>query len=107
VFLQELDLVEKSPPIPPDAVRCLTIHSAKGLEWEHVYIAGLAEDQLPSFQSIKKGDHSIEMQEERRNCFVAITRAQTSLTLSYARRYSGWPKQPSRFLREMELLEQT
>jgi DNA helicase-2/ATP-dependent DNA helicase PcrA len=106
VFLQELDLVEKSPPIPSDAIRCLTIHSAKGLEWEHVYIAGLAEDQLPSFQSIKKGADSREMQEERRNCFVAVTRAQSSLTLTFAERYSGWPKEPSRFLREMELLPQ-
>jgi DNA helicase II / ATP-dependent DNA helicase PcrA len=104
VFLQELDLVEKSPPIPSNAIRCLTIHSAKGLEWEHVYIAGLAEDQLPSFQSIKKGDQSKEMQEERRNCFVAITRAQSSLTLTRANSYSGWRKVPSRFLREMELL---
>jgi len=104
VFLQELDLVEKSPPIPPDAVRCLTIHSAKGLEWDNVYLAGLAEDQLPSFQSIKKGGDSREMQEERRNCFVAITRAQTSLTLTFAQNYSGWTKEPSRFLREMDLL---
>jgi DNA helicase II / ATP-dependent DNA helicase PcrA len=106
VFLQELDLVEKSPPIPPNAVRCLTIHSAKGLEWDHVYIVGLAEDQLPSFQSIKKGESSREMQEERRNCFVAITRARKSLTLTYAGQYFGWGKNPSRFLFEMEVLEQ-
>jgi DNA helicase-2/ATP-dependent DNA helicase PcrA len=65
---------------------------------------GLAEDELPSFQSIKKGDESREMQEERRNCFVAITRAQDTLTLTYAGKYFGWPKKPSRFLREMELL---
>lgn len=103
VFLQELDLVEKSAPIPPDAVRCLTIHSAKGLEWDHVYIVGLAEDQLPSFQSIKKGQSSREMQEERRNCFVAITRAQASLTLTFAANYFGWSKAPSRFLSEMGL----
>jgi DNA helicase-2/ATP-dependent DNA helicase PcrA len=103
VFLQELDLVEKSAPIPPDAVRCLTIHSAKGLEWDHVYIVGLAEDQLPSFQSIKKGHNSREMQEERRNCFVAITRAQASLTLTFSDSYFGWCKAPSRFLFEMGL----
>lgn len=104
VFLQEFDLVEKSPPIPPDAVRCLTIHSAKGLEWDHVYIVGLAEDQLPSFQSIKKGEASLEMQEERRNCFVAITRARVSLTLTFADEYYGWSKTPSRFLSEMGVL---
>jgi DNA helicase-2/ATP-dependent DNA helicase PcrA len=105
IFLQELDLVEKSPPIPPNAVRCLTIHSAKGLEWDHVYIVGLADDQLPSFQSIKKGATSREMQEERRNCFVAITRARKSLTLTYAAQYFGWARTPSRFLSEMEVLE--
>ncbi len=102
-FLQEFDLSEKSVPIPADAVLCLTIHSSKGLEFCHVYLVGLVEDELPSFQSIKKGDGSREMQEERRNCFVAITRAQETLTLTYAARYFGWPKKPSRFLSEMEL----
>ena len=103
-FLQEFDLSEKSAPIPPDAVLCLTIHSSKGLEFNHVYLAGLVEDELPSFQSIKKGDVSREMQEERRNCFVAITRAQETLTVTYAARYFGWPKRPSRFLNEMQLV---
>ena len=102
-LLQEFDLSEKSAPVPPDAVRCLTIHSAKGMEFEHVYLAGLAEEQLPSYQAIKKGDASREMQEERRNCFVAITRAQLTLTLSFANQYFGWQKRPSRFLREMEM----
>jgi len=103
VFLQELDLSEKSPPPSPSSVRCLTIHSAKGMEFDHVYLVGLVEDQLPSFQSIKRGPDSREMQEERRNCFVAITRCQESLNLSYAREYFGWPKRPSRFLKEMGL----
>ncbi|MCL2648568.1 MAG: ATP-dependent helicase [Phycisphaerales bacterium] len=103
ILLQEFDLSEKSPPIPTNAVRCLTIHSAKGMEFGHVYLVGLAEDQLPSFQAIKKGDTSREMQEERRNCFVAITRAQLTLTLTYSDEYFGWSKQPSRFLREMEV----
>lgn len=102
-LLQEFDLSEKSPPIPADAVRCLTIHSAKGMEFGHVYLVGLAEDQLPSFQAIKRGDASLEMQEERRNCFVAITRTQRTLTLTYSDEYFGWSKQPSRFLREMEV----
>ncbi|MCX5855667.1 MAG: ATP-dependent helicase [Deltaproteobacteria bacterium] len=103
-FLQEFDLSEKSAPIPANAVRCLTIHSSKGMEFRHVYLIGLAEDELPSFQSIKKGDKSREMQEERRNCFVAITRAQESLTITYAVRYRGWDKKPSRFLSEMGLV---
>jgi DNA helicase-2/ATP-dependent DNA helicase PcrA len=44
------------------------------------------------------------MQEERRNCFVAITRTIETLTLSYAGKYNGWRKAPSRFLGEMGLL---
>ena len=104
VFLQELDLSEKSAPIPDDAIRCLTIHTSKGMEFEHVYLVGMAEDQLPSFQSIKKGDNSREMQEERRNCFVAITRSQSTLTLTFADNYFGWSKKPSRFLGEMGLV---
>jgi len=75
------------------------------MEFEYVYLIGIAEDQLPSFQSIKKGDDSREMQEERRNCFVAITRARTTITLTYADEYSGWRKKPSRFLREMGLIQ--
>jgi DNA helicase-2/ATP-dependent DNA helicase PcrA len=86
-------------------VRCLTIHSSKGLEFQHVYLVGMSEDQLPSFQSKRSGDQSREMQEERRNCFVAITRTIESLTMSYGERYNGWPKSPSRFLFEMGLIE--
>lgn len=107
IFLQEFDLSAKSSPPPPNAVRCLTIHGAKGLEFEHVYLIGMVEDQLPSFGSIQKGDTSCEMQEERRNCFVAITRVQSTLTLTYAQKYFGWSKRPSRFLREMELISET
>jgi len=79
----------------------MTIHSAKGKEFDHVYLVGLVEDELPSFQSKQKGDQSPEMEEERRSCFVAITRTMKTLTLSYARRYRGWAKEPSRFLFEM------
>jgi ATP-dependent DNA helicase UvrD/PcrA len=45
------------------------------------------------------------MEEERRNCFVAIIRTIKTVTLSYAEKYTGWPKEPSRFLFEMELLK--
>ena len=82
----------------------MTIHGVKGKEFAHVYLIGLVEDELPSFQSRKKGDKSPEMEEERRNCFVAITRTIKTLTLSYAERYRGWAKKPSRFLSDMGLL---
>jgi len=102
-FLQELALRSKEPPAPANAVTLMTIHSAKGKEFDNVYVIGLAEDVLPSFQSVKAGEQSAEMEEERRNCFVAITRAREWLCLSYADRYRGWAKQPSRFLLEMGL----
>ncbi len=100
-FLHELDLTSKTPLKPPDAIPCFTIHASKGMEFGHVYLIGMVEDQLPSWAAVKKGDHSLEMQEERRNCFVAITRAQESLTLTFSAQVFGWQKQPSRFLIEM------
>lgn len=103
-FLQELQMRSKESPPKPNTVVLMTIHGAKGKEFEHVYLMGLVEDELPSYQSKKKGDRSPEMEEERRNCFVAITRAKESLTLSYAELYRGWRKDPSRFLVEMGLL---
>ncbi|MER9592746.1 ATP-dependent helicase [Mesorhizobium australicum] len=102
-FLQELSLRSKEPPVGPNTVTLMTIHSAKGKEFDHVYVIGLAEDVLPSFQSVKAGERSPEMEEERRNCFVAITRAREWLCLSYADRYRGYLKSPSRFLAEMGL----
>jgi DNA helicase-2/ATP-dependent DNA helicase PcrA len=86
-FLQELDLRAKEKPAPPDAVRCLTIASSKGMEFKHVYVIGLVEDELPGYYARKAGDISDEMREERRNCFVAITRAEESLTLTFSARY--------------------
>lgn len=104
VLLQGLDLRSKTPSAPKGAVRCYTIHAAKGAEFQHVYLVGLVEDQLPSWQAVKKGSASHEIQEERRNCFVAITRVQDSLTLTYSGEVFGWSKAPSRFLKEMELV---
>ncbi|HWP91524.1 MAG TPA: ATP-dependent helicase [Thermodesulfobacteriota bacterium] len=103
-FLQELQMHSKEPSPKPNTVVLMTIHGAKGKEFDHVYLIGLVEDEMPSFQSKRKGDNSPEMEEERRNCFVAITRTIKTLTLSYAEKYWGWPKEPSRFLFEMGLL---
>lgn len=101
-FLQELDLTPKEKPLSRTCVRLQTVHTAKGTEFKFVYVIGLAEDQFPTYFSIRKGDSAIE--EERRNCFVAITRASKMLYLSYATNYYGWQKKPSRFLYEMGLL---
>jgi len=102
-LLQGIALRPKEPPPDPKAVRLLTIHAAKGLEFEYVWLMGLAESILPSWQSLKAGALPAELEEERRNCFVAITRTRKRLVLSYAGEYRGWRQQPSRFLREMNL----
>ena len=104
-FIQELKMRSKEPPRRAGEVLLTTIHGAKGNEFEDVYVIGMAEDVLPSFHSKKEGDSSPQMEEERRNCFVAITRTKKFLTLSFAHKYFNWPKQPSRFLREMDLVE--
>ena len=100
-FLQQVELRSKEPDPAPGTVSLMTIHSAKGLEFERVYLIGLAEDVLPSWHSVKKGDNSAEIEEERRECFVAITRTKKRLILSRARNYGGYSKESSRFLKEM------
>ncbi len=83
-----------------DAVRLMTLHAAKGLEFDHVFLAGMEEGLLPHRNSI---DDSLE--EERRLAYVGITRARKSLTLSHARRrkrYGEWHDcTPSRFIDEL------
>jgi DNA helicase-2/ATP-dependent DNA helicase PcrA len=101
--IQGLALRSKEPPRDTNAVSLLTVHASKGLEFDTVYVIGLAEGEMPSWQSLKKGDTSPEMEEERRNCFVAITRTKEKLTLTRADNYRGWKKTPSRFLKEMSL----
>ena len=103
-FLQELQLRSKEPAPAPGTVSLTTIHGAKGLEFETVYLIGLAEEILPSWHSLKKGNGSAALEEERRGCFVAVTCAEKRLILSRARRYRGWSKAPSRFLEEMGCL---
>jgi DNA helicase II / ATP-dependent DNA helicase PcrA len=101
----ELKLTSKTPLPPADAIRCYTLQVAKGLEFKHVYLIGLVEGSLPSWQAVKKGDNSHEMQEERRSCFVAMTHTKGSLTVTYASEYFGDTKQPSRFLEEMGVFQ--
>ncbi len=102
---QEEDADERSRA--GNAVRLITLHSAKGLEFPHVVLAGLQEGILPHQNSLADGDVS----EERRLAYVGITRAQRTLTLSYAKgrlvRGKVTPAEPSRFLDEIppELLD--
>src|SRR5208282_1339192 len=93
-LLQGLALRPKEPPPDPGAVRLFTIHTAKGLEFDHVWLIGMAETILPSWQSLQPKAGPAELEEERRNCFVAITRTRQTLILSRAGQYRGWRKEP-------------
>ncbi|MHB8523079.1 MAG: ATP-dependent helicase [Limisphaerales bacterium] len=103
-FLEELALDNDradDDEAPGDAVTLITIHSCKGLEFPHVYIVGLEEGLLPHSRSKAEGT----LEEERRLFYVAITRAQETLTLSYClgRKKFGQmvPCHPSSFLSEL------
>jgi DNA helicase-2/ATP-dependent DNA helicase PcrA len=101
-FLRRLDLESKAPPAN-GRVRLLTVHGAKGLEFDRVFLLGASEGQFPSFQAVKQGDASQAIQEERRSFFVAITRCKADLTVTYPTSYMGYEKQASRFIAEMAL----
>ena len=85
-----------------DAVVMMTIHSAKGLEFPHVFLVGFEDGLFPGMRAI--GDKE-EMEEERRLCYVAITRAKNSLTISHAHQRMIYGRTssalPSRFLQEI------
>ena len=104
VYLQQMDLISKAPRPGPDAVRCMTVNGSKGLGFRHVYLIGMAQKVFPSFQALRKGPQSRELEEERRNCFVAVTRVERTLTLTRAQHYYGYRKAPSQFLGEMGLV---
>jgi DNA helicase-2/ATP-dependent DNA helicase PcrA len=99
---QEFDR-EKEQQLQRNAIVLMTLHSAKGLEFPHVYMVGLEEGLLPHRRSLDEDNRMIE--EERRLCYVGVTRAQERLTLTMAltRRKWGKPRdtQPSRFLFEL------
>lgn len=86
-----------------DRVTLMTVHGAKGLEFEHVYVAGLEEDLFPSMMSLGTPEG---LEEERRLFYVALTRAKRSAVLSFAESRFKWgkmdPRHPSRFLSEID-----
>jgi DNA helicase II / ATP-dependent DNA helicase PcrA len=105
-FLQDISLLtdaDNEKDSDPDKVTLMTIHSSKGLEFRNVYIVGLEEDLFPSQMMLSS---RADLEEERRLFYVAITRAQKHLTVSYSNtRYRFGrlkPCEPSRFLTEFD-----
>ena len=84
-------------------VSLMTIHLAKGLEFNHVYIVGLEEDLFPSAMS---STTRADLEEERRLFYVALTRAKKKVTITYAKTRYRWGKlndcEPSRFIKEID-----
>ncbi|MEX2114811.1 MAG: UvrD-helicase domain-containing protein [Pirellulales bacterium] len=108
-FLDEIALgdrdesADKDEQLARNAVALLTLHSAKGLEYPQVYLVGMEEGLLPHRRSVEAAGAAID--EERRLCYVGVTRAQRRLTISLALARMKWGKPresiPSRFLFEL------
>lgn len=107
-FLEEVALVTDADKADPDAeaVTLMTVHSAKGLEFNIVYLVGMEEELFPSARSIAEdGGEGASVEEERRLCYVGMTRARERLYMTSAkqRRVFGVThiRRPSRFLDEI------
>ena len=111
-FLEEVALVADIDSLEenPDYVVLMTLHSAKGLEFPHVYLVGMEDGLFPSYMTITS-DNDEDLEEERRLCYVGITRAEQELTMTCARkrmtRGETHYNRMSRFLQESpkELME--
>ena len=105
-FLEEVALVADIDTVDPDQdyVLLMTLHSAKGLEFPKVFMVGMEDGIFPSHMTISYGDDG-EMEEERRLCYVGITRAMKDLTLTCAQqrmiRGETQYNRVSRFVREI------
>jgi len=108
-FLHEVALTgnepdrDKQSELKRDAVALMTLHAAKGLEFSEVYMVGMEEGLLPHHRSVAIDGAAID--EERRLCYVGVTRAKRRLTLTLALTRNKWgkprPTDPSRFLYEI------
>lgn len=106
-FLEEVALVADIDGVEEsdDRVLLMTLHSAKGLEFPHVYLAGMEDGIFPSYMSIAAENPTEEIEEERRLCYVGITRAMKDLTLTAVRvrmiRGENHYNRISRFIQEI------
>ena len=105
-FLEEMALVSDVDSMDKDiaGVTMMTLHVSKGLEYPFVFIVGMEENLFPSAMSTDDDEES-ELEEERRLCYVGMTRAREKLYLTYARSRRVWGQEqfnsPSRFLKEI------
>ncbi|MBU2430695.1 MAG: ATP-dependent helicase, partial [Proteobacteria bacterium] len=103
-YLEEASLIREDKSDDEDSdtggVSLLTIHSAKGLEYDTVFIVGCEERLFPHWRSIDAGDAAIS--EERRLMYVAMTRAERFLYLTHANYRKGEFNAPSRFLGQIK-----
>jgi DNA helicase-2/ATP-dependent DNA helicase PcrA len=94
---------EKENMLAKNAIVLMTLHAAKGLEFAEVYMVGMEEGLLPHRRSVEGDESAID--EERRLCYVGVTRAQKRLTLTMALSRRKWgkprPTIASRFLYEL------
>ena len=105
-FIEEMTLSDRDQndkdDKQPQVVTLMTLHSAKGLEFPHVYMVGMEEGLLPHKRSVLEGG----IGEERRLAYVGVTRAQDTLCLTFCKARMKWgklrPQIPSRFLMEMK-----
>ena len=93
----QLEMIGQQRWQEEEAVSILTMHGAKGLEFEHVFVMEANEDVIP----YKKAETKEEMEEERRMFYVAMTRAKKMLVISYVRKKNGKDMYPSRFVEEL------
>ena len=87
-FLYEIALVSDLDDLDnnSDKLTLMSLHASKGLEYDNIYLTGMNEGVFPSYQAITSDDSNSEIEEERRLCYVGITRAKKNLYLSSARR---------------------
>ncbi|MEO0311823.1 MAG: hypothetical protein RIQ89_1480 [Bacteroidota bacterium] len=112
MFMQDISLLTDADDEDKetDTVTLMTVHAAKGLEFKSVFVVGLEENLFPSALSINSRE---ELEEERRLFYVAMTRAEHKLTISYANQRFRWgnlvSNDPSRFIEEInpDLIEES
>ena len=106
-FLEEMALVSDIDSLDEnqESVTLMTLHVSKGLEYPYVFVVGLEENLFPSNRNDDGDENERSLEEERRLCYVGMTRARKKLYLTYARSRKVWGQEqfnaPSRFLNEI------